>query len=309
MNGLVEDKTRQALRRKYADLIDTASEADAGEIAEPVAKKPAIEQPVAKKPALQEPVAKKHAHAKATIKRPATEAATRRKVRRHEKGAEPPKKRPATGAATKPFKVNRCSPPTAMKDKKGDDCTAIVPVDDPSARQKDRNKWLFLLRNRNDLDQQVLQMITKANQKEKAVLVNNAVRRGADGNWTFNMDSPIMVEKIEKFHQRYADMYDQGQPYELAESMWGGPEKLKQALKKGLATKVQKDGKMFIKWSGFKVGSIAGVKNAHAVRADAAISGQEAIEFSNFIQSLDFGFVLQKDDRQVMVEWYTINMC
>ena len=275
MPGLVEAKTRQALRRKYAELIDPASDADTGEIAEPVAKKPAIEEPVAKKPA----------RAKATVKRPAANV----------KGAEPPKKRRKIDAA--------------MKNKKGDDCTAIVPVDDPKAKHKDRNKWLFLLRNKGDLDQRVLQMITTANQKEKAVLVNNAVRRDTDGNWKFNIESPTMVEKIEKFEQRYADMYDQGQPYELAESMWGGPEKLGKALQKGIATKVQKDGKMFIKWGGFKVGSIAGVNNVHAVQADAAISGQEAVEFSQFIQSLDFGFVLQNDDRQVMVEWYTINMC
>ena len=51
------------------------------------------------------------------------------------------------------------------------------------------------------------------------------------------------------------------------------------------------------------------MNNIHGVVADATISGQEAIEFSDFIQSLDFGFVLKKDDRQVMVEWYTINMC
>ena len=212
-----------------------------------------------------------------------------------DKGAESTKKRPATDVA--------------MKDKKGDYCTAIVPVDDPNARHKDRNKWLFLLRNKESMDQRVLKMLTTANQKEKAALVNNAVRRDTDGNWKFNVESPTMVEKIEKFEQRYADMYDQGQPYELAESMWGGPEKLGKALQKGIATKVQKDGKMFIKWGGFKVGSIAGVNNVHAVRADAAISGREAVEFSQFIQSLDFGFVLKNDDRQVMVEWYTINMC
>ena len=159
------------------------------------------------------------------------------------------------------------------------------------------------------MDKRVLQMITAANQKERAVLVNNSVRRDTDGNWKFNMESPMMVEKIEKFQQRYADMYDQGQPYELAESMWGGPEKLGKALSKGIATKVQKDGKMFIKWCGFQVGSRTGVNNVHAVGADAAISGREAVEFSQFLQSLDFGFVLQNDDRQVMVEWYTINMC
>ena len=51
------------------------------------------------------------------------------------------------------------------------------------------------------------------------------------------------------------------------------------------------------------------MNNVHAVGADAAISGREAVEFSQFLQSLDFGFVLKKDDRQVMVEWYTINMC
>ena len=159
------------------------------------------------------------------------------------------------------------------------------------------------------MDQRVLKMLTTANQKEKAALVNNSVRRNTNGQWEFDIENPTMVEKIEKFEQRYADMYDQGQPYELAESMWGGPEKLGKALQKGIATKVQKDGKMFIKWGGFQVGSRTGVNNVHAVGADAAISGREAVEFSEFIQSLDFGFVLQNDDRQVMVEWYTINMC
>ena len=40
--------------------------------------------------------------------------------------------------------------------------------------------------------------------------------------------------------QKHADMYDQGQPYEVAENMWGGPEKLKKALHDGIAKKVEK---------------------------------------------------------------------
>ena len=39
MPGLVESKTRQALRRKYAELIVPESDADTGEIEEPIAKK------------------------------------------------------------------------------------------------------------------------------------------------------------------------------------------------------------------------------------------------------------------------------
>ena len=127
------------MRRKYAELIDPASDADTGEIEEPVAKKPA--------------------RAKATIKRPAGIV----------KGAEPPKKRPATEGAEPPKK--------RPKHKKGDDCTAIVPVDDPSAKQKDRNKWLFLLRNKDTMDQRVLQLITRANQKPRNLIPARISRR------------------------------------------------------------------------------------------------------------------------------------
>ena len=159
------------------------------------------------------------------------------------------------------------------------------------------------------MDQRVLKMLTTANQKEKAALVNNSVRRGTDGQWKFDIENPTMVEKIEKFEQRYADMYDQGQPYEVAEQLWGGPEKLNKALHDGIAKKVEKNGKSFIKWEGFKVGTRSGVNSVHAVGADAAISGRAAIEFSDFIKSQDFGFVLKTTERQVMVEWYIINMC
>ena len=66
---------------------------------------------------------------------------------------------------------------------------------------------------------------------------------------------------------------------------------------------------MFIKWGGFQVGKRSGVTNTYGVGADSTISAREAIEFSDFIKSLEFGFVLKTADRQVMVEWYTINMC
>ena len=201
-------------------------------------------------------------------------------------GDEPTKKRPATS-----------------------DCTAIVPVDDPDAATKDRNKWGFLMRNQDTLDPRVRTMLEKANQAETASIVNNAVRRGKNGKWEFNIDNPTMIEKLEIFEERYADVYDQGHPYEVAETLWGGRENLNRALRDGTVTKVEKNGKMFIKWGGFQVGKKTGVANAHGVLADTTISGRQAIEFSDFVKNQDFGFVLKTTERQVMVEWYIINMC
>ena len=208
-------------------------------------------------------------------------------------GEEPIKKRPATGAAMKR--------PSA--------CTAIVPFENPDATNKDRNKWGFLMRNKDTLDPQVLQMLEGANQNEQASIVNNVVRRGKTGKWEFNLDNPQMVDKLAKFEQRYCDQFDQGQPLEVAEHMWGGIEKLNKAIQDGSATKVEREGKIYIKWGGFRVGKKTGVQAAHGVKAGAAISGQQAIEFSSFMEALDFGFVLKKTERQVMVELYTINMC
>ena len=98
----------------------------------------------------------------------------------------------------------------------------------------------ILMRNKDALDPRVRQTLEKANQTETATLVNNAVRRGKTGKWEFNIDNPTMIEKLEKFEERYADMYDQGQPYEVAENMWGGRENLNRALRDGTATKVEK---------------------------------------------------------------------
>ena len=132
-------------------------------------------------------------------------------------GNEPTRKRPATGA-----------------------CTAIVPVDDPDATTKDRNKWGFLMRNQDALDPRVRTMLEKANQTETASIVNNAVRRGKNGKWEFNIDNPTMIEKLEIFEERYADVYDQGHLYEVAETLWGGRENLNRALRDGTATKVER---------------------------------------------------------------------
>ena len=164
------------------------------------------------------------------------------------------------------------------------------------------------MRNKSALDPRVLKMLEGANQKEKASVVNNAVRRGKDGQWEINLDNPTIIDKIDKFEQRHADNFDQGQPYDVAEVMWGGRDKLNKALQDGIAIKVEKDGKMFIKWGGFQVGTRAGVHKAQGVRAGASVSGQEAIEFSDFMENLDFGFVLKQPDRQVMVEWCTIHV-
>ena len=51
------------------------------------------------------------------------------------------------------------------------------------------------------------------------------------------------------------------------------------------------------------------MESSHGVKAGAAISDQEAIEFRDFLQSLDLGFALKPPERQVMVKWYTIHMC
>ena len=59
-------------------------------------------------------------------------------------GAEPVKKRPAGAgigdASAGPMK-KRPATGAAMKRPSGADCTAIVPVEDPDALGKDRNKW------------------------------------------------------------------------------------------------------------------------------------------------------------------------
>ena len=209
--------------------------------------------------------------------------------------AESMKKRPATGAV--------------MRRPSAEDCTEIVPADDSNSITKDRNKWGFLMRNKETLDPRVLKMLEGANQRETALVANNAVRLGTNGKWEFNLDNPTMVDKLEKFEQRYQDLFDQGQPYEVAEHMWGGREKLNKALHDGRATKVEKEGGIFVKWGGFQVGTRSGVHSGHGVRAGTGISGQEAIEFSDFIKSLEFGFKLKEPERQVMVEWYTVHMC
>ena len=66
---------------------------------------------------------------------------------------------------------------------------------------------------------------------------------------------------------------------------------------------------MFIKGGGFQVGKRSGVTNTHGVGADSTISAREAIEFNNFITDQDFAFVMKPTERQMMVEWYIINMC
>ena len=195
-----------------------------------------------------------------------------------------------------------------MKRPAAKDCTAVVAVDEKVSTRKDRNKWGFLWRNRDSLDARVLQMLSGADQREKAVLVNNVVRRNNEGDWEFDINNPVIRDKIAKFMQRYTDDYDQGQPYEVALSMWGGLDKLNRALQEGKATKVEKDGRLFIKWKGFQVGTREGVQQTTEVRAGAAISGEEAIEFSNLCQSWSWDFKLKKSERQVMVEWYTIHV-
>ena len=51
------------------------------------------------------------------------------------------------------------------------------------------------------------------------------------------------------------------------------------------------------------------MNTARSVKAGTNISGQEAMEFSDLLQSLEFNFVLKQSDRQMIVEWYTIHMC
>ena len=180
-------------------------------------------------------------------------------------------------------------------------CTAV-------STRKDRNKWGYLERNEKDLDPQILRMIRKAKQKEKAVLVNNVVTRNRNNEWEFDISNPVIIDRIKIFNQKYSDYFDQGQPYDVAVTQWGGLQKLNKALQDGEAKKVEKDGNTFIAWKGFKVGQTGGVEQTTEVRAGAEISGQQAIEFSELAKKFELGFQLKQSERQVMVEWYTIHV-
>ena len=150
--------------------------------------------------------------------------------------------------------------------------------------------------------------VTGATQRETAQLVNNVVRRNKDGDWEFDINNPVIIDRIAIFNQKYSDNFDQGQPYDVAVTQWGGLQKLNKALQDGEAKKVEKDGNTFIAWKGFKVGQTGGVEQTTEVRAGAEISGQQAIEFSELAKKFALGFQLKQSERQVMVEWYTIHV-
>ena len=210
------------------------------------------------------------------------------------------KKRPASAESVKSNK-KRTATGAVMKRPGAEDCTAV-------STRKDRNKWGYLLRHKDSLDTRVLQMLAGANQRETAALVNNVVRRNRNDEWEFHMNNPVIIDRIKIFNQKYQDYFDQGQPYDVAVTQWGGLQKLNKALQDGEAKKVEKDGNTFIAWKGFKVGQTGGVEQTTEVRAGAEISGQQAIEFSELAKKFALGFQLKQSERQVMVEWYTIHV-
>ena len=88
------------------------------------------------------------------------------------------------------------------------------------------------------------------------------------------MDHPTVINKLEKFEQRYSYWFE------------GAQHKNKD-----------------------EVGKRSGVQASRGVRAAAAIYGQEAIEIYDFIQTVDYGFEMKQSDRQVKGERHIIHMC
>ena len=107
MSRLLASKTKFAFR-KNAALLETEEDPAIGAGAGSVMKRPAG-------------AGIGGAGAESVKKRPAGAGS--------DAGAESMKKRPATGGA--------------MKRPGAEDCTAIVPVDEPDSNTKDRNKWGF----------------------------------------------------------------------------------------------------------------------------------------------------------------------
>ena len=97
------------------------------------------------------------------------------------------RKRPASAESVK-SKKKRTATGAVLKRPGAEDCTAV-------STRKDRNKWGFLWRNRDSLDARVLQMLSGANQREKAVLVNNVVRRNNEGDWEFDINNPVLNKR------------------------------------------------------------------------------------------------------------------
>ena len=109
----------------------------------------------------------------------------------------------------------------------------------PEPRRKDRNRDGFFQRNFYKLPMTIQKYYGEASVIEKRDLVNELIKRSPDGHWCIDAQSPVISE----WEQKYAD----GSIHRLvitkdgarAAQMWGGREKLYEAMEKRKVWKVR----------------------------------------------------------------------
>ena len=90
----------------------------------------------------------------------------------------------------------------------------------PDSR-KDRNKDGFLKRNLQSMPEAIIEQFDSMSCKDKKKLVNEVVVRGDDGQWTIDVQAPILKEWQEKYTDIRKDRGLITKPSGIASQIWG----------------------------------------------------------------------------------------
>ena len=90
------------------------------------------------------------------------------------------------------------------------------------ATRKDRSRDAYFRRNFASLPTSTQQNFGNASVAQKRKLVNDLITRSENGNWTINVQSPVLSEWQDKYLEVTNDRGVITKPPGLAARMWGG---------------------------------------------------------------------------------------
>ena len=124
---------------------------------------------------------------------------------------------------------------------------------------KDRGKQRYFDLNMHELPKNMLSLVQQARCQEKGRIINNMVYKDADGNYSFNLQNKYIDDKLCKYEDHFGVDGDICKPRGLAEVMWGGAEKLREAVDN---TKIVAgdDNQVYYRWRELRTGKTTGCR-------------------------------------------------
>ena len=151
------------------------------------------------------------------------------------------------------------------------------------ATRRCRNREGYFKRNFGDLPWEVQQYYRKADTTDKTKLINQIIQRSTNGQWSINLQTPIVMQCQEKNVERRKEKGLITKPSGRAACMWGGWDALNCALQSKQVWKVEIDNQVFYQWRECNEGQIESHRGGMQTTGRRVLNQREYNEINGFL--------------------------